>query len=95
MKNLKEEQKALAGKIKDNKKDIKERQRNGDYAGHQQYNLLKQKKEYRHKHLAYCMMRGRTYEEIENKCREDNKPNMDIVKEIMDEYSKSDVCVNA
>ena len=35
---------------------------------------------WRHKHIAYCLLRGRTYEQIEGKCREDNKPNMLLVE---------------
>ena len=27
-------------------------------------------REFRHKHIAYCMLRGRKYEEIERYCRE-------------------------
>lgn len=94
IKNLKEEQKSLALEIRTNKNNIKEKQRNGDYAGDQQYLLLKQKREYRHKHIAYCMLRGRSYEQIENKCREDNKPSFDTIKGYMDEYSKN-VCASS
>lgn len=95
IKNLKEEQKSLALEIKNNKNNIKEKQRSGNYAGNQQYTLLKQKQEYRHKHIAYCMLRGRSYEQIENKCRKGNEPNFDIIKRYMDEYSKKDVCVGS
>ena len=57
--------------------------------------LSGKKWEYRHKHIAYSMMRGRTYEQIEQKCAPDNKPNLDLVERIIDEYAKKDVCACA
>jgi len=93
--DLKSELKIKAVEIRKNKIQIKELQKNRSYAGNLQYSHIHLKRDYRHKHIAYCMLRGRTYEQIEQKCRENNKPNMDIVKEIMDEYSKSDVCIDA
>ena len=41
----------------------------------------------RHKHIAYSMMRGRTYEQIEAKCRKDNRPDMDLIQRIIGEYN--------
>ena len=46
----------------------------------------------RHMHIAYCMLRGRKYEEIEKYCREE--PNMNRVEKIMEEY-REDVCISA
>ena len=40
---------------------------------------------YRHEHLAYCMLRGTPYENIETKVREGNEPNMNIVNAIISE----------
>lgn len=43
----------------------------------------------RHHHIAYCMLRGRRYEEIEDRC---SKAYNDIyVEAIMEDYSE-DVC---
>ena len=42
--------------------------------------------EYRHRHIAYCMLRGRSYEQIEKKCAEGNKPNMEYVNAIKTLY---------
>lgn len=43
---------------------------------------------FRHMHIAYCLLKGRTYEQIEPKVREHNEPNWDIIKEYQNEYSK-------
>lgn len=40
----------------------------------------------RHKHIAYSMLKGRPLEEIENYCREDNKPNLDLVEKYKAEW---------
>jgi len=95
MKNLKEELKALAAEIRKNNIETKKLQKAGEYAGHLQYSRISLKKDFRHKHIAASLLRGRTYEQIEPKCRENNKPNMDLIKEIMDEYTKENVCVGA
>ena len=58
--------------------------------------LLRAQYEARHKHIAYCMLFGRKYEEIENKCRENNTPNMKYVEKIMEEHREpEDVCIGA
>jgi hypothetical protein len=57
--------------------------------------------QFRHRHIAYCLLKGRTYEQIEQTCRPGNAPNMSLVekyvqdwnKEIADE--KEAVCVSA
>jgi len=93
--SLKKELKIKAAEIRKTKIQIKELQKSRDYAGKLQYSLLHLKRDYRHKHIAYSMLRGRTYEQIEPKCHENNKPNMDFVKEIMDEYSENYVRLSA
>jgi len=42
---------------------------------------------FRHKHIAYCQLRGRERHQIE-KPREDNLPNEDLIKIFMDEFSR-------
>jgi len=91
--NLKEQLKAEAIKLRSQRLDIKKLQQNGKYAGHLQCSQIYLKSNYRHKHIAYSLMRGRTYEQIEPTCR--NKPDMDRVKEIINEYSEKDVCASA
>ena len=46
----------------------------------------------RHFHIAYCMLRGRKYEEIEPRCHEE--PNMARVEKIMEDYREA-VCTSA
>ena len=41
---------------------------------------------YRYRHIAYCMLRGKTYEQIEPKVREGNAVYMNRIEEIMREY---------
>ena len=43
--------------------------------------------EYRHHHIAYCELRGRTREEIERKVRDDNHPNETYINNILDAYA--------
>lgn len=90
---LKEELKQLAVELHSEKIDLKKNQREGAIvaACALQYSILKNRMDCRHKHIAYSMMKGRTYEQIEPKCKEDNKPNMDLVKRIIDEYSAQNV----
>ena len=44
--------------------------------------LYKWQTEYRHNHIAYCELRGRKYEEIEQKVRSDNKPDRSRINKI-------------
>jgi len=44
------------------------------------------KEMYRHKHIAYCLLRGRKYEEIENKVGSGNEPNWNFIKKIQEAY---------
>lgn len=93
MKNLKTELKELAVKIHDLKANTKDYQRQhfGD-SGTLGYELYKAKYEFRHKHIAYCLMRGRTLEQIE-KPHEDNKPDMCYIEKLLITYSKLYVLV--
>ena len=51
------------------------------------YGLFQDKREFRHKHIAYCLLRGRSYGQIEQP-REDNKPDMIYVQMVMEEYEQ-------
>ena len=95
---LKQNLKELAGQIRENKKSCKDYQReHGGYDGNKYFTIYKLKHEYRHKHIAYCLLRGIKYEEIENYCADSNKPNFDRIKEVMDEHAEKvqDVCACA
>jgi hypothetical protein len=37
---------------------------------------------FRHLHIAYCLLRGREYEQIERKCAEGNEPNWRYIDEL-------------
>jgi len=43
--------------------------------------------QFRHKHIAYCLLRGRKYEEIENYCRVE--PNWQIIEQIKLKYEET------
>jgi len=47
--------------------------------------LYKLSREYRHRHIAYSLVRGNLYYEIERTVREDNKPDMTLVTKILKE----------
>lgn len=92
LKELKIELKGLASSIKSTKIDLKDFQRkNGGYSGKYNLELKQLKYEYRHKHIAYCQLRGRKYEEIERKCSRAGDPNKSYIQEIMDEHKTTAV----
>ena len=93
--SMKEELKSEAVAIRKNNLETKRLQKNGEYAGHLQSSRISLKKNFRYKHIAYCMLAGKTYKQIEPKCAENNKPDMTRIKELMDEYAEKDVCVGA
>ena len=83
-KELKVELKSLAEKIKESKVELKKYQReNGGYDGGFYMSLYRLKYEYRHRHIAYSQLRGKTYEEIESKHTRIS-PDFSYIKEIMD-----------
>lgn len=51
------------------------------------------KDEFRHKHIAYCMLRGRKYEQIENFCRV--SPDFDRINDIMGKHEQETLRVSA
>ena len=96
-KTLKQEIKQDALEIRSDKETLKKTQR-GELPGSAstlQCMLFYKRRDSRHRHIAYSMMRGNTYEQIERKCHKDNQPNMDLIKRIIDEYSAQAVCAGA
>ena len=61
--------------------------------GAYQWAVLSRAREFRHKHIAYCMLRGRTYEQIENYCRE--TPDFDWIGNIKFEYGQKTLRASA
>lgn len=49
--------------------------------------------EFRHKHIAYCLLRGRTYEQIEQKTN--TPPNFDYVTQIREKYEQQTLRASA
>lgn len=75
---IKEEQKALAAEIRLGKSGRKPKNRNEDNED-AYHSLYHNKRNYRHKHIAYCMFFNKTpYKKIENP-NEFNKPNLHLV----------------
>jgi len=66
------------------KKDLKQQQRqNKDIASSTMLTLYLLRKEVRHLYLAYGLVRGKKIEQMENRCLEDNKPNMAYVRKLV------------
>ncbi len=92
---LKQHIKDLAKEIKE-KKALRKGAQNGYVSG-----LDRLRYEARHHHIAYCLLRGRTMEQIESKTREDNKPSTSYIEEIKskieprEEELHEDVCCGA
>lgn len=82
--NFKNELKVQASKIRSDRATLKEAQRSFKECWRLQSDLLNMQSRFRHEHIAYCLLRGRTYEQIENKVAPGNEPDMDRVKDIMD-----------
>ena len=89
LQELKIELKSLAVKIRELKKQMKAYQReNGGCHGVIGYMLYMLQREYRHKHIAYCLLRGRTMEQIEKKNRYGNAPDQKQIKILMEKYNE-------
>jgi len=95
---LKSELKDLAKKIK----ELKHKRDNWwnfkhEVADYQQnyvqsifmWKAFEKAREFRHKHIAYCLLRGRLYEQIEQP-REGNEPDMIYVQMIMEEHGQQE-----
>lgn len=41
---------------------------------------------YRYMHIAYCLLRGRTYEQIENKVKPGNEPSWSAIEAVMSQF---------
>lgn len=89
---LKQELKELALTIKNDKIAYKESQRIASYAIYSEFarEIPKLSYSYRHKHIAYCMLRGKAYEKVEPKVKEGNEPNWPLIYSIMNQFRDSD-----
>jgi len=51
------------------------------------YELAKSRRRFRHEHIAYCLVRGRSYEQIERPA-ENNKPDLKLIDSLFDTLQK-------
>ena len=100
---LKKEQKARAKEIRELKNKRPLKNRGDEKLWHIQMVLNSMSYQFRHYHIAYCEFRGRKREEIEQKVREDNKPNEAFVDRVKDQlhkdmeeyHAQKNVCLDA
>jgi hypothetical protein len=84
LKKMKEELKTLAGEVRAARQTMKNNQRAGKFDWREPGNVNYLSYSFRLKHVAYCLLRGRTYEQIEPKVREGNELDMGKVEKIME-----------
>ena len=85
---VKQEQKELAKLIRELKSKRKLDSRDGWSLWKLELEISRNKSNYRHQHIAYCLLRGRTMEEIEQP-REDNTASRYVINNLLDEYEKA------
>ena len=85
---LKEEVKKFAVEIKEDKKNLKNFQRENPnkYCGGMMENLRVKRRDARHYNIVYGLVRGRKYEQIEPKVREGNEPSWYKIEKIKDQF---------
>ena len=85
---LKKYLKVTAENIRKTRFQYKEAQRNGLYNVYCRlcWDLLRLQRDYRHHHIAYCELRGRTRDQIEQP-RENNSPSEIRIQEIKKKYA--------
>jgi hypothetical protein len=89
---LKEHLKGQACTISTTRQELKKYQKeNRGYDGGFYKAISDLSHDYRHKHIAYCLLRGTPYESIE-KPRQGNEPDMALIQEIQNAYT-SHVCL--
>lgn len=84
--------KALVSKIRTAKAEVKKLQRENGCAytlAQTIYDLDWLRYLYRHRHIAYCMTRGRTYEQVERKVASGHEPNMALVAALREQLQIS------
>lgn len=87
--DLKAQLKDLAKRIRFTKKAVKQYQReHGGCHGAMVYVLIKLQNEFRCKHIAYCLIRGKEIKQIEQP-REHNEPNMSRINKLVEEYTEN------
>ena len=88
---LKQLLKSEATELRLLKIEHKETQRSSGGSGIE-ITLHQAQRSYRHKHIAYCLLRGREYGQIEHPAK-GNEPDWNLIREVQNEYTtSSDVC---
>ena len=89
-KALKVQLKSLAGDLRVSKKDLRVHMKANSYKVEEQYHIHKVRREYRHMHLAYCLARGRTLLQVENKTSPENPFDQGVVDQFIETFKIMD-----
>ena len=84
---MKEELKQLASDIRNGKRGRKPKFRTDDVIEDWK-DLNWNRYEFRHKHIAYCTIRGRSRQQIERP-REDNLPDESYIRSLIEEFNEA------
>ena len=82
-KEMKQWIKTEAISIREARENMKTKQRETGDAWAEQSNLVSRVQEYRTRHIAYSLAKGKTYKQIENKVKEGNEPNWNRIDSIL------------
>ena len=87
---VKEMLKSGAKELRDIKIEIKSAMKNGKICSAPywtyQSKLIQMQHEWRHKHIAYCLLRGRSIEQIESHCAENHLRNESLIEKYKKEF---------
>lgn len=84
IKEMKEQLKTLAALIRKHRREFKDAQRTNTVSWSADYWKVRgESEDFRYKHIAYCLARGRKYEEIESKVHDGNAPKWDKINAIL------------
>jgi hypothetical protein len=92
IRELKEELKGLAVQIRKGKRECKEHQKT--HGGSSDFEWRTEADIYRYKHIAYCLLRGRTMQQIENKNRKGNEPKPYWINKYMELYREQEETIH-
>jgi len=85
-KQIKEELKELAKNIRIQKRIFKSKQREESVTWSDLRDKYRLETDYRHRHIARCLLRGTPYYKIESKVREGNEPDQKLIQKFKEEY---------
>ena len=80
---LKEEVKVMSKEITDLNKEVKNGQKSGKYMGQEMSNLYQMRCNARTLNIVYALAKGKTYNQVERKVRENNKPEWWAIKSVL------------